>query len=286
MRPNRHLWLPAFALAACFAARPAHPVCDQTGASTADRDTFAVHGCDVAFFRFSAVAYDQRQGDWQDRGWLDACNLNLEFTKHWNATFLVTFGLADDLLHSWHGTVDYRATAEATNALYHVDIFHTADDDPCCFGSFKPHTFGRDEVSTHCALYDAGATNGNPGSRAGDFMHEGWHAWQRRYHFTGGPCNGHICGPTANCTASTCDPFYFHRVSAYLFGAMWQNDGTGRRFHSPNQVQVEFLCDLSEFPNSWVPASVRTSAAADANFRATTRFTNGPGFQCGDPRPF
>ncbi|HRC87251.1 MAG TPA: hypothetical protein PK413_16725, partial [Thermoanaerobaculia bacterium] len=187
MRPNRHLWLPAFALAACFAARPAHPVCDQTGASTADRDTFAVHGCDVAFFRFSAVAYDQRQGDWQDRGWLDACNLNLEFTKHWNATFLVTFGLADDLLHSWHGTVDYRATAEATNALYHVDIFHTADDDPCCFGSFKPHTFGRDEVSTHCALYDAGATNGNPGSRAGDFMHEGWHAWQRRYHFTGGP---------------------------------------------------------------------------------------------------
>lgn len=92
--------------------------------------------------------------------------------------------------------------------------------------------------------------------------------------------------PTGGCTASGCDPFYFHRVSAYRFGELWQNDGTARRFHSPNQVQVEFLCDVAEFPRAFVPMSVRTTAQADANQRAMARFTNGPGFRCGNPRPF
>jgi hypothetical protein len=68
-------------------------------------------------------------------------------------------------------------------------------------------------------------------------------------------------------------------------GTLWQNDGTANRFHSPNQVQVEFLCDLAEFPKTWVPMSVRTTAQADANSRAATRFIKGPGFRCGNPRP-
>jgi hypothetical protein len=35
-----------------------------------------------------------------------------------------------------------------------------------------------------------------------------------------------------------------------------------------------------------VPASVRLAAAADANTRAAQRFINGPGYSCGDPRPW
>ena len=38
---------------------------------------------------------------------------------------------------------------------------------------------------------------------------------------------------------------------------MWENDGTANRFHSPNQVQVEYLCDVADQSQSWVPASVR-----------------------------
>jgi hypothetical protein len=33
-------------------------------------------------------------------------------------------------------------------------------------------------------------------------------------------------------------------------------------------VQVEYLCDIATNAKSWVPMSVRTTAAADANPRA------------------
>jgi hypothetical protein len=62
---------------------------------------------------------------------------------------------------------------------------------------------------------------------------------------------------------------------------MWENDGTANRFHSPNQVQVEFLCDVADQSQSWVPNSVRLRATADANARSAARFINGPGYSCG-----
>jgi hypothetical protein len=117
-------------------------------------------------------------------------------------------------------------------------------------------------------------------------MHEGWHGWLRKYSWNNGSCGGHRCGPLGNCTASGCDYFYFHGVGAYAFGALYQTDGTANRFHSPNQVQVEFLCDVADYPKAWVPASVRQKAKADADARAVARFINGPGYKCGGPRPW
>ena len=261
-------------------------VCVQTGASTAEQDLWNTHGCWQAYFLWSYKAYDQRQSDWNDRGWNDACNVKFEFPKHWNATYLVTYGLADENCCSWHGTIDYRQLAEAPSSNFHNSLYHTARDDSCCFGSFNPKVFGPDELATHCPLYNPSATNSNPASRAGDFMHEGWHGWLRKYNWNNGSCNGHRCGPVGNCTASNCDYFYFHGVGAYAFGALYQTDGTANRFHSPNQVQVEFLCDVADYPKGWVPASVRQKAKADADARAVARFINGPGYKCGGARPW
>lgn len=269
----------------CLAWTRAHAVCDQTSASTADVDLWNTHGCWQDFFLWSYRAHDQRQSDWNDRGWNDACNVNLEFPKHWNAAYLVTYGLLDDNGASWHGTVDYRAVGEAADSNFHTSLYHTCKDDTCCFGSFTPHD-GPDELSTHCPVYNAAFTNGNPASRAGDFVHEGWHAWLLKYNWDNGSCGGHRCGPTGACTVNGCDYFYFHGVSAYVFGALWETDGTANRFHSPNQVQVEFLCDVADYPQAWVPASVRQAARADADARAVSRFINGPGYKCGDPRPW
>jgi hypothetical protein len=112
-------------------------------------------------------------------------------------------------------------------------------------------------------------------------MHEGWHAWMRKYNWNNGSCGGHRC---SGCSFGSCDYFYFHGISQYVFGAMWENNGTASRFHSPNQVQVEFLCDVAD--QSSAPASVKTAARADANARAAARFINGPGYRCGDPRPW
>ena len=287
---TRARWLAITLAAAGIAGSTAvaYAVCNQSTASTADVDLWNTHGCWQDFFLWQYQAYNMHQDDWQDRGWFDACNQDKEYPKHWNASYLVTYGLADNNAQSFHGTVDYRATGEAASNNYHDSFVHQATDDTSVFGQFSPGSIFSDAtVQTSCLLYDPNlAPNANPGSRAGDFMHEAWHAWMDKYDFDNGSAGGHRPGPTGNCTFSACDYFYFHGIGAFNFGDMWQNDGTGKRFHSPNQVQVEFLCDVSDLSQSWVPASVRQAAAADANQRAAVRFINGPGFVCGSPRPW
>jgi hypothetical protein len=270
----------------CISAVDSQAVCNQSSASTADRDLWNTHGCWQDFFLWSYRAYDQRGSDWGNRGWNNACNRNFEFPKHWNAAYLVTYGLRDANCCSWHGTSDYRALGEARGSRFHSSLYHNCRDDTCCFGSFRTHWWGADELSTHCPLYSTGFTNSNPASRAGDFMHEGWHGWLSKYNWDNGSCGGHRCGPTGSCTASGCDYFYFHGVGEYAFGALYQTDGTANRFHSPNQVQVEFLCDVADYSKNWVPASVRAAARTDADARAVARFINGPGYKCGNPRPW
>lgn len=255
-------------------------VCDQTTASQADRDLWTTHGCWTEYFLWQYQAYDMDDDDWVNRGWTDACNPNLEYPKHWNAAYLVNYGLLDNNSQSFHGTADYRATGEAASSNFHSHFIHVPSDRTDVFGSF-----GGGRLTTACPLYNATSANANPASRAGDFMHEGWHAWMEKYNYDNGSVGGHR--PTqGNCTATGCDYFYFHGIGAYAFGAMWENDGTANRFHSPNQVQVEFLCDVADQPATWVPNSVRLAAEADANARAVQRFINGPGYRCGDPRPW
>lgn len=265
-----------------LAPHPARAVCVQTDASQADKDLWATHGCWRDFYLWQYRAYGMQRGDWANRGWNDACNRNLEYPKHWNAAYLVTYGLADNNDQSFHGTADYRATAEARASNFHNRLKHIPTDDPKVFGSYDP---GSSAVATSCLLYNPTAANANPASRGGDFMHEGWHAYFHKYGWNNGTVAGHRPKQGA-CTVDGCDYFYFHGIGAYAFGAMWQNDGTGRRFHSPNQVQVEYLCDVADQPKPWVPNSVRIAAQNDANTRAGQRFINGPGYRCGDPRPW
>jgi hypothetical protein len=261
--------------------------CAQTSASQADKDLWTQHGCWQDFFLWQYSAYDMRGDDWKNRGWNDACNSNLEYPKHWSAAYLLTYGMADNNQFSFHGTEDYRGTAERPTNNYHNRIYHTPSDNNSIFGAWVFHLIGPNEVQTSCPLYDPNvAPNANPASRAGDFMHEGWHGWMEKNNYNNGSCAGHRCGPIGNCTTNNCDYFYFHGIGAYAFGAMYQTDGTANRFHSPNQVQVEFLCDVAEYSQSWVPASVKQAAKVDANTRASQRFINGPGYSCGDPRPW
>jgi len=266
------LWL------ACLSGT-AYAVCNQSSSSQAERDLWNQHGCWQAFFLWQYLAYDARASNWSNRGFFDACNVNLEYPKHWNASYLLTYKLNDNNDQSFHGTIDYRATAEAAGSNFHNGFFHLAIDDNSVYGAFQPP----DQLQTSCPLYDNNTptANNNPASRAGDFMHEGWHAWMRKYNWNNGDCGGHRC---SGCSFGSCDYFYFHGISQYVFGAMWENNGTASRFHSPNQVQVEFLCDVAD--QSSAPSSVKTAARADANARAAARFINGPGYRCGDPRPW
>jgi hypothetical protein len=114
-------------------------------------------------------------------------------------------------------------------------------------------------------------------------MHEGWHAWLDKYNFDNGK-GGHR-SPAGQCDATGCDYFYFHGLGDFAFGDMYQHDRLGKRFHSPNQVQVEYLCDIVDQSKAPVPESVKVAAQMDANERTAHRFINGPGYACGDPRP-
>jgi hypothetical protein len=283
MRSARLLALAVFLFAATGTA---HAVCGEGAAnlSTADAVFFAQHGCDDVFFTWEASSwgYDLRSGDWITRGWLDACNPRMEFPKHWSAAWLIVRGMVDDYNRSFHGVADYEALSRGPGSNFHDAFHHSVGDTSALFGSYD-HSWFDSWVTTYCPLYDALlAPNANPASRAGDFMHEGWHGWLDKYHWNNGGCGGHACG---GCPFGSCDYFYFHGISNYLFGDLWTSDGTAARFHSPNQVQVEFLCDVADLQPQ-LPRSVRDSAAVDANRRASERFINGPGYHCGDVRPW
>ncbi len=129
-------------------AASVYAVCNQSSASTADANLWSTHGCWRDFYLWSYQAHDQRQSDWNNRGWNDSCNVNFEWPKHWNAAYLVTYGLLDNNSQSFHGTVDYRATSEAASSNFHSSLYHTASDDSCCFGAFQYHVFGANEVQT------------------------------------------------------------------------------------------------------------------------------------------
>jgi hypothetical protein len=258
-------------------------VCNQSSASTADISLWNNHGCWQTYYLWQYQAYGMSGSDWAGRGWNDACNVNLEFPKHWNAAYLLTYGLSDNQSFQFHGTTDYRKTAEAASSAFHGRISHVPSDRTDIFGSYSPSS---GKVATACPLYNATSANANPASRGGDFMHEGWHAWLQKYNYNNGSFGGHRAAQ-GNCTAANfCDYFYFHGIGAYAFGAMWESKSDGSRFHSPNQVQVEYLCDVADYAQPWVSLAVRQSAQADANQRSAQRFINGPGYFCGSARPW
>ena len=288
MKIYEHLAKIAIVIAVCVLAPVASwaSTCDESGASSADVDLWNTHGCWQAFYLWQYQQYNLGSDKWGADGWNDACNVKKEFPKMWNAAYLVTYGLADNPSQSFHGTTDYRQLAEGPDSNFKDAVYYAPTSDTSIFGSFTYHWPGEDEIDLSCLLFQPSDSHANPASRAGDFMHEGWHGWLTEGNWNNGSCGGHRCGPLGNCTSSGCDYFYFHGVGAYAFGALWQTDGTAKRFHSPNQVQVEFLCDVSDQPKAWVPQSVRSAAAIDADFRATTRFINGPGYECGEPRPW
>jgi hypothetical protein len=266
-------------------AAAAWAVCDQTSSSVAYQDLWKVHGCWNDFIQWEYRAYNMRDDDWGDRGWFNACDQNLEYAKHWNAAYLITYGLADDPGRSLHGTIDYRSTAEADDNNYHNTLNHKPDDDPRYYGHITTG-WGEDELYTHCLVYDTSSDEGHPASAASTMIHEAWHSWGDKYDYDQGSNGGHQAGHTPNCTFPACDYFYWHGIGAYKFGDMWKSDGTAKQFHAVYQVEVEFMCDLIDSPKPWVPASVLVAAQASVNSRLAGNFINGPGYACGDPRPW
>jgi hypothetical protein len=255
--------------------------------SQADKDWWAAHGCQSSYIQWQYQAY-HADGDWvgSNNGWEQACASTMNYPKFWSASYLVNYGLSDNWDHCFHfSQSDYLPLARGASNNFHDsdEYFPPTNLGGGAFGSWNyDYAPGSDNnIYLGCPLFDSTlAINANPASRAGDFMHESWHGNEDKYDFDV-HCNaGHRC-KSGNCTTASCDYWHWHTISQYGPGDLYKNKG-----HRPNEVQVEFLCDVNQYPAPNVPASVRNAAKSDANARATQRFINGPGYKCGDPRPW
>src|SRR5260370_27190623 len=113
MRNNGFCVLVGVALSLGQPATGAFAVCAQNSAGQADQDLWNLHGCWRDYYLWQYRAYDVRGSDWGNRGFFDACNVNLEYPKHWNATYLLNYGLADNLAQSLPRSVDYEPLSNA-----------------------------------------------------------------------------------------------------------------------------------------------------------------------------
>jgi hypothetical protein len=261
--------------------------CADTLIDQADTDVWAAHGCEQAMPIRTWQSYHFYESDWSDFGFHDDCNLHNGFTKSWNAVYLLENGLSDNYTLAFHSTDDYQQLAFGGDSAYHDDLHYQLTDDSNIFGRYVQQFLlvSSRHIELSCLLMDPPGTHANPASRASDFIHESWHAWKDKH---GYQVDHSANPPGGQCTLSgnNCDHFYFRGIGAFDFGTLFYTDGTAAHFHTPNQVQVEFLCDLADFPKSWVSESVRQAARSDAHERAINRFINGPGYDCGEPRPW
>ncbi len=255
----------------------------NNGPSQAERDVWADHNCWWDFVLWQYRAYRMSGSDWGGWGFNDACNINLPYPKAVNAAYLLTYGLREDNSTQWHGTIDYRYAGEAWSSPNHNQIHYIPSTNRSWLALAEKRFILEDRTQMGCLLFDLGTSTNNPATRAGDYVHEGWHHWQYKRGYS-----GHMDGPIGACTLNSkgCDWYYWHGVGTYAFGEMHKYTSDGRFFHSPTQAQCEFLCDVAEVSQTWVPASVRTVARSEANQRLSSRFRNAVAYRCGDPRPW
>lgn len=258
------------------------------GASAEDQalwEKVAVVACTPAARNWFEHAYQISPNDWFAYGYNDQCNIALPYAKTLNSAYLVLHGLTDSNM-KWHSTIDYRATAEATNSLTHYRFSYAPSSDRS--GWLALSDFQTNRVWLSCLLFDFNSGSNNPATRAGDFMHEAWHYWQLKNNIL----PEHMIGPVGYCDeyGPACDWYYPHRLRDFQSSYHIWLTGTasdGRLlFHSPNQVQIEFLCDLAEHAADFVPKIVRDLAKAEANLRIDGKIRNIVAYHCGDPRPW
>jgi hypothetical protein len=182
-----------------------------------------------------------------------------------NAGFLLTYALDEGVLGPWHINEDYYKWASGRRHGFRYEPEDKTDAFATAFDGF----WSTDRVEMKCPSFNSRTA----GVRAGTMVHESTHVIYYRWsHQSNNP--GSSCG-TTKCS----DDWYFHSLGEYAYGQL------GGHKHSMNQIQIEFLCDLSEFSPGWVPATITTLANSESTARMNNRILNPPGWTCGMPRP-
>lgn len=239
-------------------------VCPNT-TETDEQTLWNRHNCWTAFRDWFRPVFNLQENHW-DGGWgWTSCNPTQAFPKMWNSAYLITYGLEDSSLGPWHSDVDYYRWASGNSHGFRYE----PEDSNSAFARAIWGFFTTDRVEMECPSFNFRTA----GVRAGTMLHESTHHITHWSHQSN--------PPGSNCTSPCSDDWYFHYVNAYPYDSL-DEDNT----HSMVQIQIEWLCDIGEFGEWWVPSSIASIATSEANNRMTNRIRNPPGWTCGEPRPF
>jgi hypothetical protein len=216
---------------------------------------------------------------WDPAGGEDWNDGTRPYGKTLTSLFLIVYGIGNEFV-SWHTKQDYLDCTLAPKNAYH-DLFYlmfieynrTAEAN-------TQYRIGSNRTNLHCPLFDVGNTGSNfPSHRAGVLVHEAWHHWQRKHGFK----SSHPSG----CPGAECDYFYRHGFSwSHHHTLDYYEIGDELWFHSPIQIETEFLGDLAMFPTPGLPTVIAQTARDHANKLLTSYFVNRTPYRVGNPRPF
>jgi hypothetical protein len=241
----------------------AHAGCPNT-VETDEQALWNVHSCWPAFRDWFRPYFNLQQDHWDGIWGWGTCDPTQEFPKMWNSSYLITYGLEQWPSGPWHSETDYYRWAAGSQ---HGFRFEPED----AGGAYAEAIWGLltpDRVEMRCPSFNSRTA----GARAGTMLHESTH---HQYKDLAHMANA----PGSNCSEPCSDDWFFHHADAYPYGSL-----AGHK-HSPVQIQIEFLCDLAEFGEWWVPAGIASAARSEANDRMINRIRNPPGWTCGQPRP-
>ncbi len=250
-------------LAFTFAPTSAIAVCTNS-TETAEQALFDVHGCWQDFRTWFRSYFNLQSGHWGGSWGWDTCDTTNAFTKMMDSGILLTYGLRDSTLGPWHSDVDYYRWAGGSQH----DFRFEPEDANDVFASAFAGWYQTNRVEMQCLSFN----NRIAGLRAGTMVHEATHITYWR--FSHGANN-----PGSNCSEDCTDDWLNHLLGQYSYGSL-----AGHK-HSMNQIQIEYLCDLSEFAEWWVPVAITNAAKSESNSRMANRIRNPPGWTCGNPRP-
>jgi hypothetical protein len=202
------------------------------------------------------------------------------YGKTLTSLFLIVYGLGNTFV-AWHPTEDYVNCTLVPKNSFHDDFYmRYIEYSGSAEADAEPEALSRNRTNLHCPLFDVGNRSSNfPSHRAGVIVHEAWHQWQDAHGFTGNHPGG--------CSGVECDYFYPHGYSWSHHDTLdYYSLGPPILFHSPIQIEAEFLTDLALFPRGGLPTVVAQTARNHANTLLGKYFVNRVGYRVGDPRPF
>lgn len=244
-----------------------------------------------------ANTFSQVGGDWGADGYPNLSTMTTPYALMANSDFLIMFALTTDTGFTFHDPqLDYFQLAQGHGGRFKDDIFYNIASSSSS-GYFAQWSWqagpSPNIVTMFCPEF---ANSYDVANRAADFMHESWHGWQWRYHWSVNTATGHLpidndpLQPKGNCSAvDACDYFFLHKVSLYPPGQMeysTPNRQDGPKMHMPYQVAVEFLCDFAQRHVNGVPLAVEMAARAGSDLMVMQNFLNPVPLGCGNRRPF